>query len=150
YYEELMRSGSEMLENDSNEESQVLDMERTKLMEFTDASTGDILMFTDEKYATVAAQVYEATADEYLLLIPYPELSGHKITDAGLTDYFYDSTTAVRKVRISKETIRRTVDTSDGTQVFKGAEITEFSHLTKFPLTAWKVEHPTVVIDSNQ
>jgi hypothetical protein len=140
----------EMAAYPEEEKLQTPQAERSKYMEFTDAQIGDILMFTDEKNASVAVQVYEANADDYELLIPYPELSGHSINDAGLAEYFYDSTTAVRRVRVSKESISNTVDRSDGSQTFAGAKVEEFSHLTKLPLTAWKVEHPTVEVDSNQ
>ncbi len=148
--EQFSQMEQEMAAYLDKNESQAAGAERSKYLEFTDAQMGDILMFTDEKSATVAVQVYEANADDYMLLIPYPELSGHSIADAGLAEYFYDSTTAVRRVRVSKESIGNTVDRSDGSQTFAGAEVAELSHLTKLPLTAWKVEHPTVEVDSNQ
>jgi hypothetical protein len=143
-------SDYEQLQQEMSAYSQEQAIEPSKYMEFTEAGVGDILMFTDEKNTTVAAQVYEANSDSYMLLIPYPELSGHTLADAGLADYFSDSTTAVRKVVVSKQSIGNTVDITDGSNKFAGAEVSEFSHLTKLPLTALKVEHPAVEVDSGR
>lgn len=117
---------------------------------FTSAEIGDVLFFSDEESKTIATQIYDIDNDYYLLYVPDPKASGHRMSDIGLVEYFYDSTTAVRKARISKEMIGNTVDVSEGKRMFNGVVIPDFNHLTKLPVTALKVEHPEAENTSNQ
>ncbi|MCA6362236.1 MAG: hypothetical protein IM638_04315 [Bacteroidetes bacterium] len=108
--------------------------------EFQHARPGDFLMFTDSRLAIITVQVNRLEQDQYVLLIPDPVAAGRPVEDGGLVDYFSDSTAVVKKVRIAKQIILGTVPASASDTAFKGEVIAEFSHLTRFPVKAWRVE----------